>query len=371
MRGRWMTASTKTAKLEPSVVRPRYRPRVRRRSRPLQVVLDVVGLGFGVATFAQVASPDVLLHCLWIVLVLEAFAFGFRTAIVRLLIAFGIVVTYAILAGGGGAFGLAFVELDLSEWPLMMVIALLVAVMAEGVIVDGEQSNQRLLIGQQDERRRIALDLHDGVGQTLTALTITLDSLMTTIDQGPSEAVSAEAAEKARRAREMASVALEETRDVATRLRPTRLAEIGLAAAVEELVSRTAIPVDIAIAPELRRPGILPQETEAEVLRIIQEALGNSIRHARAEHRWVRLEAPAPDRLVAIVGDDGVGFDVGRSRGEGLGMHGMMERAMAVGGHLDIASHRGHGSTIRLELRRPRLAGRRTTDATTRAGVLP
>jgi signal transduction histidine kinase len=320
--------------------------------RPLLVLLDLVGIGFGAATYMQLANPDILLHCLWIVLVLEAFAFGFRIAVVRLAVAFSIVVAYAVVSTADGPIGLSLVDLDLAEWPLMMAIAFLVAVMAERVMVAGERSNRRLLLGQQDERRRIALDLHDGVGQTLAALTYTLDALITTLGQAGSPEGPPEALNTARRARSIANAALDETRDVANRLRPLRLAETGLAAAIEELVAQSAVPVDVVIAPELRSPGLLPQADEAEALRIVQEALGNSIRHARAEHRWIRMETGPADRIVIRVEDDGVGFDVARTRAKGLGMHSMQERAASIHGRLEFTSHGGGGTTVRLEVRR-------------------
>jgi signal transduction histidine kinase len=322
--------------------------------RRLQLALDGAGLAFGIATYIQLADPDLLLHCLWIVLVLEAFAFGFRSAVIRLGIAFSVVVSYAILATLDGPLGFPLADLDLAEWPLMMIIAVVVAIMADRTISLGERSNRRLLNGQQEERRRIALDLHDGVGQTLAALTYTLDALVTSL--GSTEKLDAhgeEVLETAKRARRTANLALDETREVAIRLRPLRLAETGLAAAIEELVADSWVPIDVIVDPSLRDPGLLPQATEAEVLRIVQEALGNSIRHSRAEHRWIRMASSTADRIVLSVEDDGIGFDPGQTPGMGLGVHGMMERAASIDGRLEVVSQPGGGTTIRLELRRP------------------
>ena len=319
----------------------------------LQLALDATGLAIGIATYIQLADPDLLLHCLWIVLVLDAFAFGFRSAVIRLGIAFSVVVSYAILATLDGPLGFPVADLDLAEWPLMMIIAIVVAVMADRTISLGERANRRLLQGQQEERRRIALDLHDGVGQTLAALTFTLDALVTSLGSAERPDARADALEIAKRARRNANLALDETREVAIRLRPLRLAETGLAAAIEELVADAWVPIDVVVDPSLRDPGLLPQATEAEVLRIVQEALGNSIRHSRAEHRWVRMASPTADRIVVSVEDDGIGFDLAQTRGVGLGVHGMMERAASIDGRLEVVSQPGRGSTIRLELRRP------------------
>lgn len=327
--------------------------------RPLQLALDAAGLAFGFATYIQLADPDLLLHCLWIILVLEAFAFGFRSAVIRLAIAFSVVLSYAILSTIEGPLAVPLADLDLAEWPLMMVIAVVVAVMADRTVSLGERSNRRLLLGQQEERRRIALDLHDGVGQTLAALTYTLDALVTSLDSSEQPGAHREALEIATRARTTANLALEETREVATRLRPLRLAETGLAAAIEELVGDSWVPIDVEIDPTLRGPGLLPQATEAEVLRIVQEALGNSIRHSRAEHRWIRMTRTKADRIVVSVEDDGIGFTVAQRRVTGLGVDGMMERAASIEGRLEVVSQPGRGTTVRLELRRPmRIAGR-------------
>lgn len=329
------------------------------RLRQLQVALDLAGLAFGVATYVQLAEPDLLLHCLWIVLVIEAFAFGFRSAVIRLGIAFSVVVSYAFLATLDGPLGVPIADLDLAEWPLMMIIAVVVAVMADRTISIGERSNRRLLHGQQEERRRIALDLHDGVGQTLAALTYTLDALVTSLGSTGQPDARGDALEIATRARRTANLALEETREVAMRLRPLRLAETGLAATIEELVADSMVPIDVEIDPSLRDPGLLPPATEAEALRIVQEALGNSIRHSRAEHRWIRMTSSNGDRIVLAVEDDGIGFDVAETGGAGLGVHGMMERAASIDGSLEMVSQPGRGSTVRLELRRPaRMQGR-------------
>ena len=137
------------------------------------------------------------------------------------------------------------------------------------------------------------------------------------------------------------------------RLRPLRLAETGLAATIEELVADSMVPIDVEIDPNLRDPGLLPPETEAEALRIVQEALSNSIRHSHAEHRWIRMTASNDDLIVLAVEDDGIGFAVAETGGAGLGVHGMMERAASIDGSLEVVSQPGRGSTVRLVLRRP------------------
>ena len=137
-------------------------------------------------------------------------------------------VGYGVASNGDAThLAAALSDLDLKEWPLMAVIAVLVAVMADRVLVKGRRyaalyraASDRLLTAQEDERRRLAYDLHDGVGQTLTALALTLNAAETAL-ANPQESGAAGMAD-VHRAREMAGLALEDVRGVAMRLRPAR-----------------------------------------------------------------------------------------------------------------------------------------------------
>ncbi|MHB8892502.1 MAG: sensor histidine kinase [Candidatus Limnocylindrales bacterium] len=322
---------------------------------PLLLVLDAAGVGLAAATVAQLADPDILLHIVWIVLALQAFTFGLRPAALRIGAASVFVVLYAAAANdGSGSLGATLTDLDLEEWPLMAVIAVLVAIMAERVTSTGRRyaalyraASNRLLTAQEDERRRLALDLHDGVGQTITALTLTLDAAEASLvtagvpDAGGRDGV--------RRAREISATALEEVRGVALRLRPPRLDETGLVAAIQELSAAAGVPVAFAADPALVQPGLIDRAGEVEAYRVVQEALGNAARHARATR--IAISIRRVDRHLRIeVTDDGVGFNAALVQRRGLGLASMRDRAAAVHGTLVIRSKPGVGTVVRLDV---------------------
>lgn len=317
--------------------------------------LDLVGLALVAATILQVADPDVLLHVVWIVLALEAFNFGLRVAAVRIVIASVFVVSYALVASGDASpTAAAMTDLDLEEWPLMAVIACLVAVMADRVMNTGRryaalyrEASDRLLTAQEDERRRLAADLHDGVGQTMTALALTLDTADGTLARG--EAPDMPARQAILRARELAVLAIDEVRAVAFRLRPPRLEEAGLVAAIRELAASAGVAVDFTAEPPLFRPGLLEPEREVEVYRIVQEALGNATRHGQP--RRIRIAITRVDGMLRLeVADDGIGFLAAPTRERGLGLASMRERAAAVRGTLHVRSRPGMGTVVRLDV---------------------
>ena len=319
------------------------------------LALDLAGVALMAASAAQVANPDVLLHGVWIVLALEAFVFGLRVAAFRIAVATIFVIAYAEVANGSATtVAAAWTDLDLEEWPLMAVIACIVAIMADRVTSTGRQfaalyreASDRLLTAQEDERRRLAGDLHDGVGQTMTALTLTLDAAETAIGRGGQP--EAAGGPDVRRARELAGIALEEVRSVALRLRPPRLREAGLVSAIQELAASAGVPVEFATEPSLLRPGLLEPEREVDVYRIVQEALGNAARHGHAN--WIRITVARIDRTLRIeVTDDGVGFESSVARQDGLGLASMRDRATVVRGALHVRSRRGAGTVVRLDV---------------------
>jgi signal transduction histidine kinase len=198
---------------------------------------------------------------------------------------------------------------------------------------------------QEEERRRIARELHDQTSQRLTSILMTLRVL------GEARSL-AEVQARVEELREMAAQTLEEVHDLALALRPRLLDDLGLLAALQhylgEFRDRCRLPVDFQVLGlENRR---LSPRVETTLYRIAQEALTNVIRHAQAQNVGVLLEAG--DRsVILIVEDDGRGFDVSRTMGShvhqgNLGLYGMRERATLVGGTLTIESAPGEGTSV-------------------------
>jgi len=203
----------------------------------------------------------------------------------------------------------------------------------------------RLVVAQEDERARMARDLHDELGQQMTALRLTLETLRAaTLDRRDLRA----------QIDMLLEMAQQLDADVAFRvrgLRSTILETRGLAAALREYVGNWSqhfrVPARLhASVPEHDR---LPPEVESTVYRVAQEALNNVLKHARAAHVDIALERHA-DHVSLIIEDDGVGFDAAKAaddaHGGGVGLVGMRERAALIGADLQIESTAGHGTTI-------------------------
>jgi two-component system sensor histidine kinase UhpB len=190
--------------------------------------------------------------------------------------------------------------------------------MIERLERERRDSARRALAAQEAERARIARELHDEIGQALTAAMLQLDRGQ--VDE----------------AREVVRESLEEVREIARRMRPEVLDDLGLASALAALTldvsHRTGLLVERAIEPGV--PRLKPEE-ELVVYRVAQEALTNAARHADARHAWLRL-ARDHDCVVLEIRDDGRGFDTDEAAGGGL--RGMRERALLVGGMLELLS---------------------------------
>ncbi len=201
----------------------------------------------------------------------------------------------------------------------------------------------RLVFAQEDERRRIAREMHDQFGEQLTALGHRIVSLKAACGdradlRGPVEALE--------------TVAHQLDRDVdhlVWELRPTALDDLGLQAALASHIQNWSNRA--RIAAQLHTSGLsdhrLASEAETTLYRIAQEALTNVAKHSRAAHVDVILERRA-DQVVLIVEDDGVGFDPGDAgtTGQGLGLSGMQERASLIDATIQIESAAGKGTTI-------------------------
>src|SRR5579884_987294 len=209
---------------------------------------------------------------------------------------------------------------------------------------------QQVISAQEDERKRIARELHDEAGQALTALIIGLERGEQAM---PGEHL-AKPRETVARLRDMAVATLEEIRNLAHDLRPSLLDDLGLAAALRWYArtcsARGNLALDVAI-DGLADGDRLAPEVETTVFRIVQEGLTNVLKHAHAEHAWVRVRRDA-DGLDVEVEDDGVGvgaFDAADADRAGrLGLFGMLERARLLGGTMEIGPRPGGGTRLRL-----------------------
>lgn len=210
---------------------------------------------------------------------------------------------------------------------------------------DGDSVIRGLVAGQELERRRIARDLHDVVGQALTAVKLNLEALRRDLGTSSSE-------QEFRESIEMVDQAMRDVRDIAFDLRPAILDDLGLVAASRWYLARQAriIGYRSSFHADAIRPGI-GVEVEAACFRTLQEALTNVARHAKADEVHVRL-IDTSDELVLLIEDDGVGFDPGRRRRQAdrfptLGLIGASERVTLIGGTLEVKSQPGQGTSLR------------------------
>lgn len=198
-------------------------------------------------------------------------------------------------------------------------------------------SNARALAAQEEERRRISTELHDEIGQSLTAVLLALKRV--------ADRVPADLAGDVDAAQESVRAAMTGVRDVASRLRPVVLEDLGLLSALASLTTETARLSDVhvvrAFAPGL--PALDP-EVELVVYRVAQEALTNVSRHAGARTVEVSLTRRG-DRVVLRVVDDGAGIKGAR---EGSGITGMRERARLVDAGLDVRPAEDGGTEVEL-----------------------
>jgi signal transduction histidine kinase len=206
---------------------------------------------------------------------------------------------------------------------------------------------RRLVQAEESERRRIAGELHDRVGQTLSALNINLDIALGKLgDSAPQELRM-----RLRDSLGLVDGTLQTIENVMADLRPPLLEEYGIGAALggygEEFAKRTNIAVKMEdLAREKNRQ--LRRDAAVALFRIAQEALNNVAKHAHARQVWLRIEADAA-HMTLTVRDDGTGFDpkASHARATRLGMTTMEERVTATGGMLELESAPGKGTTLR------------------------
>lgn len=191
-----------------------------------------------------------------------------------------------------------------------------------------------------EERNRLARELHDAVMQRLFSLRLSARAASKQIDTDP-----AAAAARMEEIESLAADAIGELRGVIVELRPADLDAHGLVETLRRHLALLDRLHETEVVFTVRSPVDLSRECEVEVLRLVQEALGNVFRHARADRVEVTVEA---ERIT--VADDGRGFDVDEAATRGLGLLSMRERAKALGGAIAVATVPGEGTLITLEL---------------------
>ncbi|UOQ74915.1 tetratricopeptide repeat-containing sensor histidine kinase [Hymenobacter cellulosilyticus] len=207
-------------------------------------------------------------------------------------------------------------------------------------------TTRAMLQGQDEERRRVARDLHDGLGGMLSAVKLYLSSIRT---RG---GLPAESAPLFDQSIDHLDSSIAELRRVARNLMPEALLTFGLAPALHDLCQ--AVQQAGAVPVQLTTHGLTPRlapATEIELYRIVQELLTNSLRYARAGQILVQLMRH-DDELHLVVEDDGQGFDASTSK-PGVGLRSVQARAQYLGGNLQIQSQPGQGTSVSLELRLP------------------
>lgn len=259
------------------------------------------------------------------------------------------------LAGIAGCYGFAASEAGRTAGLLAAGFSFLTAILVlvvlrnntneQGLPIPSGESgttlSSRLLTIQEEERKNLSRELHDGVGQTITALKMELSRLQPADEENN--------ARRLERAQALAAEALQTIRDVSLLLRPTALDDLGLEAAlqghIENFSRRTSIPARLTCS--LRDDRSLPEAVKTCVYRTVQEALNNCEKHACASHVVVEVGQDSRGVVVSIA-DDGRGVQDRESATSGLGILGMRERAAMLGGRFDFQSEAGKGTKVTL-----------------------
>jgi signal transduction histidine kinase len=217
---------------------------------------------------------------------------------------------------------------------------------AEGAEGELRRLSQQLVRAQEEERRSLSRELHDQVGQQLTALRVEIANLGR-IPAGEPEVFDAHLKE----AKDLAMQTMKTVRDLSMGLRPSMLDDLGLVPAIEwqarEFSRRSGVPASVEIEGEIDRG--LGETARTSLFRIVQEALTNITRHAKASAVWIRLSGGAGGTTLTIY-DDGVGIQEDGVGTRGLGLLGMEERARELGGRFRVLAEPQGGTTIEVWL---------------------
>lgn len=231
-----------------------------------------------------------------------------------------------------------------------------------------ERLTQKVISVQEEERRRIARELHDETAQSLATMALYLDTTLQTEQQ-----LSPIVKQQLWDLRSLTDRTLQGVRTIIADLRPSLLDDLGLAAAlrwqVQNRLEEAAIRVDLQIRGEGRR---LTAAVETALYRLLQESINNILKHAQATYVEIDLDLSQDGRVTARVEDNGQGFDLecvsaSPQDGRGLGLFGMQERANLVGGSLQIDTAPGDGTEVRITIPLPLQTPKPITPATTTA----
>jgi two-component system sensor histidine kinase UhpB len=214
--------------------------------------------------------------------------------------------------------------------------------MLDRLETERRESGYRALVAEEAERRRVAAELHDEIGQRLTALVLQLDRLSRAVPPDLTDEVALTLA--------ATKETLEGVRGLARRLRPEVLDELGLVPALRNLCDRlqegTGLVIHRALEPELPR---LSPDAELVIYRVAQEALTNVVRHAAVGEAHVSL-AQGAGEVVLSIHDRGVGVGAHAAGESAGGIRGMRERALLIGARLEVLPTPPHGTEVRLHV---------------------
>ncbi|MFB3815676.1 MAG: ATP-binding protein [Terriglobales bacterium] len=204
--------------------------------------------------------------------------------------------------------------------------------------------SRRLVQTQELERKALSRELHDEVGQTLTALGMELGNLHSLRSADPNAFRS-----RLEELKRLNSDAMRAVRDLAMGLRPSMLDDLGLAPALQwqgrEFSRHTGVPATVEVDGDL---DYLPEAHRTCIYRVVQEALTNCAKHAKAKHVRVHVGG-TQERVRLVIADDGVGFDTKSTARTGLGLLGMQERVQELDGTVQISSEPNRGTTVQVE----------------------